>query len=446
MKLDYHCFLNACAIGRQPAEGSAKARGCEGSREYEGTKRRSGMLFFASAFAFGPCSRPLHSISQGCLAFVLGLLMPVPTGNPSPASSTASTICPPRDRAPIKAANEKQVCIFCHTPHNAVPMQPLWNRNMPVSAYRVYSSSSLVSAPGQPTGSSKLCLSCHDGTIALGSILSRTIRHRCPTASPPCRREQPIWAPILPAIIRFPSPMTPPWPPRTRRADRSRHLPPQVKLDSNKQLQCTTCHDAHDDTLGNFLVMDNSNSQLCNSCHIPSGRGHHHRPQPMHRLPPDAQCAQRRVAVEPAYRHRHLHRLPRLTLPAVVGNTRRRTGRHRADQRHQQPRPARSTAAAALAAPSIAPTSRNQPPQCRHTSLMPPAALYRPPQVWSIAPAATNPIPSSRGNGIGAQPLPPPGQNQRRHRSRSRHRHRQIRVSGLFQMPRHDNYTGLISP
>ena len=73
----------------------------------------------------------------------------------------------------VRASSEQEICIFCHTPHNAAPIQPLWNRNVPVNAYTVYSSNSLVAVPGQPTGSSKLCLSCHDGTIALGSVLSR---------------------------------------------------------------------------------------------------------------------------------------------------------------------------------------------------------------------------------------------------------------------------------
>ena len=73
----------------------------------------------------------------------------------------------------IRASNEQEICIFCHTPHNSAPVQPLWNRNMPVTAYTPYTSNSLDAVPGQPTGSSKLCLSCHDGTIALGSVLSR---------------------------------------------------------------------------------------------------------------------------------------------------------------------------------------------------------------------------------------------------------------------------------
>src|SRR6059058_2582342 len=73
----------------------------------------------------------------------------------------------------IKATGEQEVCVFCHTPHGASAVQPLWNRNVPVNTYRVYSSTTLDAKPGQPTGSSKLCLSCHDGTVALGSVLSR---------------------------------------------------------------------------------------------------------------------------------------------------------------------------------------------------------------------------------------------------------------------------------
>jgi predicted CXXCH cytochrome family protein len=34
-------------------------------------------------------------------------------------------------------------------------------------------------------------------------------------------------------------------------------------------MQCTTCHDVHNDTFGNFLVINNSDSQLCLSCHNP---------------------------------------------------------------------------------------------------------------------------------------------------------------------------------
>jgi predicted CXXCH cytochrome family protein len=42
----------------------------------------------------------------------------------------------------------------------------------------------------------------------------------------------------------------------------------KVKLDSGGQLQCTSCHDAHDDSNGKFLVVPNQASALCQTCHI----------------------------------------------------------------------------------------------------------------------------------------------------------------------------------
>ena len=73
----------------------------------------------------------------------------------------------------IKAASETQICIFCHTPHNSNPVAALWNRADIGSTYIPYTSSTTQSGAGQPNGSSLLCLSCHDGTIALGNVLSR---------------------------------------------------------------------------------------------------------------------------------------------------------------------------------------------------------------------------------------------------------------------------------
>jgi len=44
-------------------------------------------------------------------------------------------------------------------------------------------------------------------------------------------------------------------------------LPQDVRLDRSGQLQCTACHDPHNDQYGNFLVMDNTSSALCLTCH-----------------------------------------------------------------------------------------------------------------------------------------------------------------------------------
>jgi predicted CXXCH cytochrome family protein len=41
-----------------------------------------------------------------------------------------------------------------------------------------------------------------------------------------------------------------------------------VKLDSTGQLQCTACHDPHNDDNGKFLVLPHFAGQLCNACHL----------------------------------------------------------------------------------------------------------------------------------------------------------------------------------
>jgi hypothetical protein len=72
------------------------------------------------------------------------------------------------------AVSESQICVFCHTPHRAaaIPEAPLWNRQESGAAYTPYTSDTIDAndIAATPGGSSKLCLSCHDGTIAIGQV------------------------------------------------------------------------------------------------------------------------------------------------------------------------------------------------------------------------------------------------------------------------------------
>lgn len=64
-----------------------------------------------------------------------------------------------------------QICIVCHAPHNtATGEEPLWNHALTTATFTLYSSSTLDATMGQPQGVSKLCLSCHDGTVAIDSF------------------------------------------------------------------------------------------------------------------------------------------------------------------------------------------------------------------------------------------------------------------------------------
>lgn len=73
---------------------------------------------------------------------------------------------------PAKATSENQVCVFCHTTHkaNLNSDAPLWNRELTTLTYTTYTSASMEAVTEQPGGASKLCLSCHDGTLAIGTV------------------------------------------------------------------------------------------------------------------------------------------------------------------------------------------------------------------------------------------------------------------------------------
>lgn len=168
----------------------------------------------------------------------------------------------------LRATSEEQICIFCHTPHNSAPIQPLWNRYLPVAAYSVYTSNALDAKPGQPTGSSKLCLSCHDGTIAVGSVISRDqiIQMAGGITTLPAGSSANLGTDLAddhPISFVYDSLLV----------SKDPHLidpgglPPEIRLDVNRELQCTTCHNAHDNAFGNFLASSNDNSALCRSCH-----------------------------------------------------------------------------------------------------------------------------------------------------------------------------------
>ena len=75
---------------------------------------------------------------------------------------------------PVKAVSETQVCVFCHTPHKSQSAGPLWNHSLSAAAnYTLPSSATMLSTPqNPPDGDSRLCLSCHDGTVAVGSVVN----------------------------------------------------------------------------------------------------------------------------------------------------------------------------------------------------------------------------------------------------------------------------------
>lgn len=167
-----------------------------------------------------------------------------------------------------------QICIVCHTPHNATStIAPLWNHVLTSATFTVYSSPSLNASVGQPSSSSKACLSCHDGTVGLdafGGNLTGT--------------EFIVGGERLGTDLSNDHPVSFTYDATLASNDGSLHNPTtktvsalggktidQGMLIGNK-VECGSCHDVHNNkgdapTTSNLLLVNNAGSALCLTCH-----------------------------------------------------------------------------------------------------------------------------------------------------------------------------------
>lgn len=71
----------------------------------------------------------------------------------------------------------EEICVFCHTPHasNTSVQAPLWNKPVNGGTYTVYNTATSATIDGQVdmAGISLACLSCHDGTQAMDTMINK---------------------------------------------------------------------------------------------------------------------------------------------------------------------------------------------------------------------------------------------------------------------------------
>lgn len=177
----------------------------------------------------------------------------------------------------VRAATEDQICIFCHTPHAAAQSRTVWNRSFTYqnggSLYSLYGSTTIDAVPDRPNGASKLCLTCHDGALALGSVMNdegvrpATIAMAGATTMPTgprnlgtdLRNDHPV---SLQPNLADPEIVLPP----TNDAVQLKEGPSA----SRDTVQCTSCHDPHFNTT-KFLVKSNARGAVCTTCHQKQG-------------------------------------------------------------------------------------------------------------------------------------------------------------------------------
>lgn len=233
-----------------------------GDRHAEDPVRR-GLGLLAMMLVIATLTHP--SLSSGQMAGIMGTKHNLSSSGPGP----------------IKALTETQVCVFCHTPHNANPLGvPLWNRAFTEANYTPYDSPSIQATIGQPTGASKLCLSCHDGTIAIGAV--RNLGGRPTTVT---GLESPLAAgsTLIGTVLTNDHPVSFVFDQSLRARDGELADPDtltgaiRLKQGTNpsvaNNVQCPSCHDPHEARLGKFLRKSpmGQSDNLCLTCHAKPG-------------------------------------------------------------------------------------------------------------------------------------------------------------------------------
>ena len=180
-----------------------------------------------------------------------------------------------------------QICVACHTPHNSdisVTDAPLWNHAITAVSFTMYSGSGTLDATrdGQPTGSSKLCLSCHDGVTAVDSFggnLGGTVLTGLPAVSAGAAsltNDHPISITYNTALSTLdPGLHNPATATVTIGAggDKPRTGTIAAVMLSGGKVQCTSCHDVHNGAVGPgtnnqpLLKVTKAGSAICLTCH-----------------------------------------------------------------------------------------------------------------------------------------------------------------------------------
>ncbi len=189
------------------------------------------------------------------------------------AASAATISGTPHDLS-TKGWGTTELCKFCHTPHlaQAVSGAPLWNHQTTLASYTLYSSATFQGAASQtqPGPTSKLCLSCHDGTVAVDSFANAGVMavgthfisstNRIGSGNS-LTSDHPIAFTYNAALAAADTTLI--TPAATNYVDAA-HLIPLF----NGKLECASCHTSHDNTYTKFLRTGNASSALCLKCHL----------------------------------------------------------------------------------------------------------------------------------------------------------------------------------
>jgi predicted CXXCH cytochrome family protein len=218
-----------------------------------------------------------------------------------------------------------EICVYCHTPHGSETTieAPLWNKPASGATYTTYDSSISTTLDGAVLGVGSVsiaCLSCHDGTQAMDTVINGPGRSnftaggaRIGSLGGTGEIDDPTGNPNLPLnpVANIGTDLTNDHPigiiyggfdPGTGPADPDFVLPATGTINGVSQwwvdttetgaqadvrektdmilyrrdnggsfqpfVECASCHDPHNPVNGTFLRVANNNSDVCLACHV----------------------------------------------------------------------------------------------------------------------------------------------------------------------------------
>lgn len=241
--------------------------------------------------------------------FIAALLVVVFVGGTAHGGSVVgsdhdlSAVAGSRSHAGTDYNDYGEVCVYCHTPHGADPSVPLWNRLLYTGSYTLYDSTvsaTFDATPEQPslTSVTRMCLSCHDGTIAIDALVNEpnrpftvapnhmsmatagqsvggTVVGRCSDChsavgdtvarsfvTTDLSDDHPVSFLYNDALLILDDGLEDP-------TSAPSGLGSTIQNDMliNDRVECASCHNVHDPDIFPFLIKDNTNSALCVTCH-----------------------------------------------------------------------------------------------------------------------------------------------------------------------------------
>ena len=208
-----------------------------------------------------PALLGLSAVTMGCLAVV----------------ALGDIVGSSHDFSPF-GWSQGEICLPCHVPHKAMQLTggqfevgettPLWNHEVTTATYTIYDGTTGVPTHDALDNRSILCMSCHDGTVALDSFGGNIGNQEIGPGGligTDLSDDHPVGATaIYPDVPWFNDPAN--W-------EDDPHGFSLQDMDVNGTIErvvgCTTCHEPHNrESNEHMLWVTNSGSALCLTCHL----------------------------------------------------------------------------------------------------------------------------------------------------------------------------------